>query len=407
MPRPSARSAAAPASPIRRLYPLAVEAKKRGKKVYHLNIGQPDIPTPQAFMRGVREAKVEVLDYAPSPGIPETIDAVVRYYGECGLQVTREEVLITIGGSEGITFALTIACDPGDQVLVPEPFYPNYLGYARLTNVEVVPLTACREDGFHLPPRQEIEARITPRTRAILFSHPGNPTGVVYRRDELETIADIALRHDLFIISDEVYREFVYDGSHVSLLTFPEVRDRVILVDSISKRLSACGARVGALISHNRDVMAAAMKCATIRLSAPTFEQLGLVAFMADPDHRRVVEEMIGEYHRRRDLFCRELHGIPGVTFRVPEGAFYVMMGLPVEDSEAFVRWMLTDYPGPETVMLAPGAGFYVTPGRGRDEARAAYVLKEESLRRACAVLADGLAAFNRTAPAQAAARRG
>ncbi|HAZ27744.1 TPA: aspartate aminotransferase, partial [Candidatus Acetothermia bacterium] len=248
MPRPSERSASAPASPIRRLYPLAIEAKKRGKKVYHLNIGQPDIPTPAAFMRGVREAKVEVLDYAPSPGIPEAVEAFVRYYAECGLQVAKDEILITVGGSEGITFALTIACDPGDQVLVPEPFYPNYLGYARLTNVEIVPITTSRDDGFHLPPRQEIEALIGSRTKAILFSHPGNPTGVVYTPRELEMLVAIALKHDLFVISDEVYREFVYDGEHTGLLTFPEVRDRAILVDSISKRLSACGARVGALV---------------------------------------------------------------------------------------------------------------------------------------------------------------
>lgn len=398
MPKPSARSQAAPASPIRRLYPLAVEANKRGKKVYHLNIGQPDIPTPQAFMQGVRQARIEVLDYAPSPGIPEAVEAMVRYYADHGLQVAKEEILITIGGSEGITFALSIACDPGDHVLVPEPFYPNYLGYARLTNVEITPITTHRKDGFHLPPRQEIEGLITPRTKAILFSHPGNPTGVVYTPAELEMLVALALKHDLFIISDEVYREFVYDGVHKSLLSFPEVRDRVILVDSISKRLSACGARVGALVSHNKEVMAAALKCATIRLSAPTFEQLGLVAFMADPNHKKVVEEMIGEYKVRRDLFCRELLAIPGVTFRVPEGAFYVMMGLPVDDAEAFIRWMLTDYPGPETVMLAPGAGFYRTEGCGKDEARAAYVLKTEDLKRACSVLAEGLRLYARAA---------
>jgi len=375
--------------------------------VYHLNIGQPDIPTPAAFMRGVRGAQVEVLDYAPSPGIPEAIAALAKYYEECGLPVTKDEILVTVGGSEGITFALTIACDPGDEVLVPEPFYPNYLGYARLTNVEIAPVTTSREDGFHLPPRQEIEGLIGPRTKAILFSHPGNPTGVVYTRPELEMLVEIALRNDLFILSDEVYREFVYDGEHTSLLSFPEVRDRTILVDSISKRLSACGARVGALVSRNKDVMTAANKCATIRLSAPTFEQLGLVAFMADPSHRSAVHAMIAEYQRRRDLFCKELLDIPGVTFRVPEGAFYVMMGLPVEDSEAFVRWMLTDYPGPETVMLAPGAGFYVTPGLGTDEARAAYVLKTADLRRACAVLADGLSTFSRALAGEAVGERG
>jgi len=407
MPKPSARSTSAPASPIRRLHPLAVEAKRRGKKVYHLNIGQPDIPTPEAFMRGVREAQVEVLDYAPSPGIPEAIEALVKYYGECDLPVAKDEILITIGGSEGITFALTIACDPGDQVLVPEPFYPNYLGYSRLTNVEIAPITTSRDDGFHLPPRQEIEALIGSRTKAILFSHPGNPTGVVYTPREMAMLVEIALKHDLFIISDEVYREFVYDGEHTSILSFPEVRDRAILVDSISKRLSACGARVGALVSHNRDVMAAVLKCATIRLSAPTFEQLALVTFMADPDHQSTVAEMIGEYRVRRDLFCQELHGIPGITFRAPEGAFYVMMGLPVDDSEAFVRWMLTDYPGPETVMLAPGAGFYATPGLGTDEARAAYVLKTANLRRACAVLADGLEMFTKATSRAAVVGRG
>lgn len=407
MPKPSARSAAAPASPIRRLYPLAVEAKRRGKKVYHLNIGQPDIPTPDAFLRGVRESDVKVLAYAPSPGIPEAIDALHRYYAEWGLNVAREEILITIGGSEAITFALTVTCDPGDEVLVPEPFYPNYQGYARLTNVEIVPVTTSREDGFHLPPRQDIEALIGPRTKAILFSHPGNPTGVVYTPAELETLVDIAARHDLFIISDEVYREFVYEGTHRSILSYPEAGDRIILVDSISKRLSACGARVGAFISHNRDVMAAAFKCATIRLSAPTFEQLGLVAFMADPDHRRVVTDMIREYRRRRDVLCQGLAAIPGVTFRKPEGAFYIMIGLPVADAEAFVRWMLTDYPGQETVMLAPGAGFYRTEGLGLDEARGAYVLQVDDLRRACAALAEGLELFAKAAAEEAMAGRG
>lgn len=394
MPNISARSQAAPASPIRRLYPLAVEAKRKGKKVYHLNIGQPDIPTPESFMRGVREAKIEVLDYAPSPGIPEAIEAVRAYYAELGFSLAPENILITIGGSEAIIFALTVTCDPGDQILIPEPFYPNYLGYARLTNVEILPLTTVREEGFHLPPRAEIEARLTARTRAILFSNPGNPTGVVYTEKELDMLVDLALKYDLFLIADEVYREFVYEGRHKSLLSYPEAADRVIIVDSISKRLSACGARIGMLISRNREVMAAAYKCATIRLSAPTFEQLGLVAFMKDPNRQAVVAQMIEEYRVRREVFCEELRRIPGVTFRKPEGAFYVMFGLPVQDSEDFIRWMLTEYPGEETVMFAPGAGFYATPGRGHDEVRGAYVLKVEDLRRACAVLAEGLALY-------------
>lgn len=394
MPNISARSQAAPASPIRRLYPLAVEAKRKGKKVYHLNIGQPDIPTPESFMRGVREAKIEVLDYAPSPGIPEAIEAVRAYYAELGFSLAPENILITIGGSEAIIFALTVTCDPGDQILIPEPFYPNYLGYARLTNVEILPLTTVREEGFHLPPRAEIEARLTARTKAILFSNPGNPTGVVYTEKELDMLVDLALKYDLFLIADEVYREFVYEGRHKSLLSYPEAADRVIIVDSISKRLSACGARIGMLISRNREVMAAAYKCATIRLSAPTFEQLGLVAFMKDPNRQAVVAQMIEEYRVRREVFCEELRRIPGVTFRKPEGAFYVMFGLPVQDSEDFIRWMLTEYPGEETVMFAPGAGFYATPGRGHDEVRGAYVLKVEDLRRACAVLAEGLALY-------------
>lgn len=396
MPDISARSKAAPASPIRRLYPLAEEAKRQGKRVYHLNIGQPDIPTPQAYLRGIREADVKVLDYAPSPGIPAAIDAVRAYYAELDLELKREEVLITIGGSEAVTFTLTIVCDPGDQVLIPEPFYPNYLGYARLTNVEFIPLTTHRSAGFHLPPQEEIEARLTPRTKAILFSNPGNPTGVVYTEAELDMLVDIAIRHDLFLVSDEVYREFVYEGQHKSLLSYPEAKDRIILVDSISKRLSACGARIGILASRNREFMAAAQKCATIRLSAPTFEQLGLVAFMADRGHNEVIKAMIAEYKLRRDMFCEELAQIPGVTFRKPEGAFYVMFGLPVEDSESFIRWMLTEYPGKETVMLAPGAGFYATPGLGNDEARGAYVLKVEDLRRACSALAEGLELYNR-----------
>lgn len=395
MPKISARSETTPASPIRRLYPLAVEAKKKGKKVYHLNIGQPDIPTPEAFLRGIREAKVKVLDYAPSPGLPEAIRAVQAYYAEIGFDLAPQEILITIGGSEAITFSLMVTCDPGDQVLIPEPFYPNYLGYSRLANVEIIPITTYRSEGFHLPPRREIEALITPRTKAILLSNPGNPTGVVYTEAELDMLVDLALGHDLFLIVDEVYREFVYEGKHKSILAYPEAADRAIVVDSISKRLSACGARVGMLISRNKDVMAAAQKCATVRLSAPTFEQLGFAAFMADPDHREVIARMIEEYRIRRDVFCAELEKIPGITFRKPEGAFYVMFGLPVQDSEDFIRWMLTDFPGSETVMFAPGAGFYATPGKGHDEVRGAYVLNVEDLRRACAILAEGLALYN------------
>ncbi len=402
MPDLSARSCAAPASPIRRLYPLAREAKRRGKKVYHLNIGQPDIHTPEAFLRGIREAQLDVLAYAPSQGLEQTVEALAGYYERCGLPVGENEILVTTGGSEAITFALTVSCDPGDRVLVPEPFYPNYQGYARLTNVEVAPITTRREDGFHLPSLSELRRAVDARTRALLFSHPGNPTGVVYTEEELETLVELALEHDLFIIADEVYREFVYEGAHRSLLSYPEVEDRVILVDSISKRLSACGARVGVFVSRNKEVMTAAGKCATIRLSAPTFGQLGLAAFLADPQHERVIEAMIQQFRRRRDVLCEALADVPGVTFRKPEGAFYIMVGLPVSDAEAFVRWMLTDFPEEETLMLAPGAGFYATPGRGGDEARMAYVLNEEDLLRATSALHRGLASYAKTAGAPA-----
>ena len=391
MPKISTRAAQAPASPIRRLVPLADEAKRKGKKVYHLNIGQPDIPTPEPFMRGIREAKVEVIAYSPSQGLPEAQEAMAAYYAEWGIDLSPDEIIITQGGSEAVLFALNVTCDPGDEVLVPEPFYPNYNGFARLAEVEIVPITTRREDGFHLPPKEEMERLITPRTRAILFSNPGNPTGTVYTEAEMEALVELALEHDLFLIADEVYREFVYEGRAISVLSFPEVRDRAILVDSISKRLSACGARIGVFASKGSAIMDAAKRLAMARLSPPTMEQYGLIAFMADPRHREIVEGMVDEYRRRREVLCRKLREIPGVVFREPEGAFYVMLGLPVEDAEEFVKFMLTDFPGDETVMLAPGDGFYRTPGLGKDEARIAYVLKSEDLVRSCEILGEGL----------------
>ncbi|MFO8034241.1 MAG: pyridoxal phosphate-dependent aminotransferase [Candidatus Bipolaricaulota bacterium] len=404
MPEISARSCAAPASPIRRLYPLARRAKQAGKKVYHLNIGQPDIHTPKAFLKGVREADIDVLAYAPSPGLDVALEALAGYYAGWDIPLREEELLVTTGGSEAITFALNVTCDPSDRVLVPEPFYPNYQGYAQLTNVEITPLTTRREQGFHLPPRRDIERLIDRRTSALLFSHPGNPTGVVYSEQELATLVELALKHDLFIIADEVYREFVYEGTHRSLLSFPEAADRVILVDSISKRLSACGARVGVFASRNQQVMEAAKKCATIRLSAPTFGQLGLAEFLADPEYTQIIDSMVQEYRHRRTVLCDALRGVPGVTFRRPEGAFYIMVGLPVADAEGFISWMLTDFPGEETVMMAPGEGFYATRGEGRDEARIAYVLKEEDLLRAVAALECGLELYHAAERASARA---
>jgi aspartate aminotransferase len=392
----SERTQALKGSPIRRLVPLATAAKKRGIHVYHLNIGQPDIPTPKSFMDGVRNADIDVLSYAPAPGMPETIEALLGVYGDMGIELIEEQLRVTIGGSEAFVFALQSTCDPGDEVLVPEPFYPNYQGHAIMNGIRVVPITARIEDGFHLPPIEEIERLVTPRTRAILFSNPGNPTGVGYRRDELEGLAGLAIRHDLFVISDEPYRELMYEGHATSILEFPELAQNAILVDSISKRLSACGARIGCVASRNPDVMTSINKLCMIRLSAPTFEQLGLIAFLNDPGYKKEIEAMRRKFHARRDTLYDALQTIPGVCCRRPEGAFYIFVKFPqIDDSEEFVKFMLNDFDlDGETVMVAPGAGFYATEGKGHDEVRVAYVLEEPKLVRAVEVLRAGLEAF-------------
>jgi aspartate aminotransferase len=383
-------------SPIRRLVPLAVAAKKRGIHVYHLNIGQPDIPTPKSFMDGVRRAKIDVLSYAPAPGIPETIEALVRFYADMGISLSENELRVTIGGSEAFAFALQTTCNPGDEVLVPEPFYPNYNGHAIMNGIKVAPITTKIEDGFHLPPIREIEALVTPRTKAILFSNPANPTGVGYTGDEIQGIVDLAIKHDLFVISDEPYRELMYEGHAVSILEFPELEGRAILVDSISKRLSACGARIGCVACHDPQVIAAIDKLTQIRLSAPTFEQLGLVAFLKDPNYRAEIAKMREKFRSRRDTMYDALTTIPGVCCRKPEGAFYIFVKFPqIDDSEEFVKFMLNDFDlDGETVMVAPGAGFYATEGKGHDEVRIAYVLEEPKLLRAVEVLKAGLAAY-------------
>ncbi len=398
MPKLSKRTADLPASPIRKLTPLAQAAEAAGKTIYRLNIGQPDIPTPRSFMEGVRNADIPVLSYSPSRGMPATLEALRGYYAEHGIELSTDEMCITIGGSEAFTFAMKAATDPGDEILVPEPFYPNYRGYSYLTNITLVPITTYAEDGFHLPPLEEMESKITPRTRAILFSNPGNPTGVVYTKEELERIVALAIKHDLFVISDEVYREFVYEGEAISVFDFPELRDHAILADSISKRISACGARIGVIASHNPEVMSAANRMAQARLSPPSFGQIGLVAFLNDPHHADAVESMIAKFHSRRDTLYSALQEIPGIICRKPAGAFYVIVKLPIDDCESFARFLLTDFErNGETVMVAPGTGFYATPGMGRDEVRIAYVLEEDKLVRAVELLREGLAAYQET----------
>jgi len=383
-------------SPIRRLVPLAVAATKRGIHVYKLNIGQPDIPTPKSFMDGVRNADIDVLSYSPAPGIQGTIDALIGFYADMGVTLTGDQLRVTIGGSEAFAFALQTTCNPGDEVLIPEPFYPNYKGHAIMNGITVVPITTKIENGFHLPPIGEIEGLITPRTRAILFSTPANPSGVGYTREELKGIADLAIKHDLWVISDEPYRELMYEGHATSILEFPELDGRAILVDSISKRMSACGARIGCIVCKNPDLMAAIDKLTQIRLSAPTFSQLGLIAFLSSPNYKDDIAEMRRKFHSRRDTLYDALQEIPGAVCRQPEGAFYIFVKFPqIDDSEEFVKFMLNDFSvDGETVMVAPGAGFYATEGKGHDEVRIAYVLEEPKLIRAVEILKAGIEAY-------------
>jgi aspartate aminotransferase len=381
--------------PTRGLKPLADQAKREGKTVYHLNIGQPDIPTPGEFVAGFKEIP-RVLAYTPSQGLAETRESLVGYYRNHDIELFEDDIIITVGASEAVVFAVMVTLDPGDQIIIPEPFYPNYKTYARLGGVDIVALGTDVESGFRLPAREAIESLITPRTKAILVANPGNPTGRVYTEEEIASLQKVVLQHDLFLISDEVYREFVYDGSkHVSVLTLDGLEPHAILVDSISKRFSACGARIGALASRNKDVMGAVLKLAQARTSPPTAGQLGLIRFLNSSEYPKKVTEIVEQFRRRRDVLLAALERIPGVTCTRPSGAFYVTVRLPVDDSEAFARWLLADFESNgETVMLAPGAGFYATSGRGHNEVRIAYVLEEEKLLRAVEVLQAGLRAY-------------
>jgi len=397
MPKISARAYAVQPSPIRKLKPLADQAKRAGKHVYHLNIGQPDIPTPKEFIRGFQEAQIDVLSYSPSQGIEEALAALVRYYKGHGIKLSQEELNITVGGSEAVIFAMLAVADQGDEIIIPEPFYTNYNGYAEMAGVNIVPIETRAEDGFRLPARKEIEAKISARTKAIMITNPGNPTGVVYTEDELMRLRELALKYDLFLISDEVYREFVYDGlKHISVMQLDDLEEQAILVDSISKRFSACGARIGVLASRNKRIMEAVLKFAQARLSPPTLGQLGLINLL-NSDYTKVVAGMIGEFQKRRDLVFEELVKIPGIICSKPQGAFYIIAKLPVEDAEEFTKWLLTDFAlDGETVMLAPATEFYKTEDKGKDEVRIAYVLKREALKRAMRCLKEGLEEYQK-----------
>jgi len=390
----SSRARDALPSPIRKLSPLAERAKADGVRIYHLNIGQPDLSTPSVLMEGIRQYDSLLLPYAPSQGLPETVAAWQAYYAQLGLELASNQLLVTTGGSEALLFAMMAVADPGDEILVFEPTYANYFGFAVMTSIGMVPVTLRGEDGYHLPPAAEIERRITHRTRAILFTTPGNPTGTVFSYDELEMLADIAARHGIFLISDETYREIVFEGPRdMSTLKLDAVAEQTIVVDSVSKRFSATGARIGCIASRHPDVMEGVLRFAQARLAAPTVEQRAVAPMLRNP--RTYTDELVEIYRGRRDVTYRALQEIQGAHVRRPEGAFYIFATLPIDDGERFASWLLTDFRlDGETLMVSPGDGFYATVGLGQQEVRFAYVLEEPALERAMAILREALRVY-------------
>jgi aspartate aminotransferase len=394
MPQISDRLQRMPASPIRKLVPYADAAKARGTRVYHLNIGQPDIATPKAWWDAIDQADIAVLAYSHSAGIPSLREAILRYYERLGHSLEMDNVLVTTGASEALRFVMDSCLNPGDEIIVPEPFYANYNGFAIAGQAKVVPITTHIDDNFTLPPIEAFEELITPKTKAILICNPGNPTGVVYGRESMEKLRDIVAKHDLYLISDEVYREFIYNGpEHFSALALDGIENNVIVTDSVSKRFSACGARIGALISRNPAVIAASLKLAQARLSPPTLGQLGAEAAYDLP--QEFYDQVKREYLERRNFLVKALNEIPGVFCPEVNGAFYAFVRLPVADSEHFCQWMLESFEHEEaTMMMAPGAGFYATPGLGKNEVRMGYVLHNNDLAKAINCLKHGLEAY-------------
>ncbi|WP_324825211.1 pyridoxal phosphate-dependent aminotransferase [Sinanaerobacter sp. ZZT-01] len=384
-------------SPIRKFYPYTVEAKKKGKKIYQLNIGQPDIKTPEAFFEAVKNFNAPVLAYAPSPGIPEMVQAIQKYYKGIGIDYAESDIVVTTGGSEALQIVLNCILDNGDEIIIPEPFYPNYNTFVKATGANIRPLTTSVDEGYRYAVREKIEACINENTRAIMFTNPGNPTGVVLTQEEMRLIADIAKEHNLFVIGDEVYREFVYGGEKLaSMGHFEDIQDNVIIIDSVSKRFSACGARIGTVITKNKELQQHIMKFCQARLSVPTLDQIASAALYGVP--ATYFDEVREEYKKRRDTIYAKLSQIEGVVCKAPQGAFYVMAKLPVEDAEEFLIWLLTEFDdNGETVMFAPGGGFYATPGSGKNEVRLAYVLNQKDLERAMDLLALGIKKYNET----------
>ena len=394
MPILSEKAILMPASPIRKLVPYAEKAKTQGTTVYHLNIGQPDIETPEVALNAVKNLDRKVIEYSHSAGFESYRNALSAYYIKNGIRVSPEDIIITTGGSEALIFGFMTTCNPGDEVIIPEPFYANYNGFAVTAGINVVPVTATIESGFALPPITEIEKKITSKTKGIVICNPGNPTGYLYSKEELEQLRDLVKKHDLFLFADEVYREFCYDGAvPFSVMNLDGIENNVIMIDSVSKRYSMCGARIGALISKNKEVMAAALKFGQARLSPPTIDQIAAEAALKTP--QSYFDNVVREYVQRRNIMIQGLNSIPGVFCPNPSGAFYCVAKFPVDDAEKFCQWLLEDfsYKG-QTVMMAPANGFYATKGAGLQEARIAYVLNQEDLKNAVICLEKALEVY-------------
>ncbi len=395
MPTISNKGKQMPESPIRKLVPYSDIAKKKGHKVYHLNIGQPDIKTPEVAMNSIKNLDIKVLEYSHSAGFESYRNKLSQFYKTHGLPIEVADIIITTGGSEALLFAMGSTMDQDDEIIIPEPFYANYNGFSTASGVKVVPVISTIDTGFALPPIADFEKLITPKTKAILICNPGNPTGYLYSKDEMDQLAALVKKYDLFLIADEVYREFTYDGDiHYSVMNLPGLEENAIMIDSVSKRYSMCGARIGCIVSKNKELMATAMKFAQARLSPPTFAQIASEAALDTP--QSYFDEVISEYRERRDTLIEELQKIEGVKVAKPKGAFYCIAQLPVDNADTFAQWMLESFDwNKETVMVAPAAGFYSTPGVGLNEVRLAYVLKKEDLIRSVQILKEAIRVYN------------
>ena len=395
VPSISERARSMQASPLRKLGVLAEERKNKGVKIYYLNIGQPDLPTDPAVFSEIQKREQKTIAYAPSNGMAETLTAWRMYFKNFGIEFTESEMIVTAGGSEAVIFAMCSICDTNDEIIVFEPFYTNYNGFATLANVKLKAVPLSIENGFHLPSADEIEKYITPKTKGILLNNPSNPTGAIYSRKELEGVVQLIKKHNLFLMCDEVYREFAYDAEFISVMDFPEIAQQTILIDSCSKRFNVCGARIGVIASHNKEVIQSSLKFGMARLSVATIEQLAVIPLLTEP--QKFTQPIVEEFRKRRDVVYECLKEIPGVTFYKPEGAFYIVIGLPVKDSEHFSKWLIEEFEyDNETILLAPAQGFYASPNKGMNEVRLAFMLNVEEMKKCLNILKIALQNYQR-----------